>query len=100
METQTQTIPARRFDDLKVGETVTRMLGGRIPLLMIVVKVTEEKIYCGVAREGIEIGMTVNDGQEYEGWIFCRCCGAEIDEYLNWGHGQTGSYLKPCEVVQ
>lgn len=104
METQTQTIPGTRFDDVRVGDRVTRILGGRIPLELTVVKVTEGRLYCGVIHDGLEIGMAVPEeaeaDAEYEGWTFCRCCGAEIDDFLHWGHGYTGSYLTKSAKVE
>jgi hypothetical protein len=68
------------FEHIKVGDTLTRILGGVIPVELKVTEVTETEILCGA--RGI-------------GWMFDRKTGAEIDEVLGWGHPPktTGSYL-------
>ena len=65
------------FAHLKVGDSVTRMLGGVAPMHMKVTEVTEDLIVCGA-------------------WTFDRATGVEIDEDLHWGpkYGVTGSYLQ------
>lgn len=65
------------FRDLKVGDTVTRMLAGEIPIELKVTEVLQDKIICGA-------------------WEFCRSTGMEIDDDLGWGptYGITGSYLR------
>jgi hypothetical protein len=62
------------FEHLKPGDTVTRMLGGVVPMVMVVER---NVIHCG------------------GGWTFDAATGAEIDEELGWGPapGITGSYL-------
>lgn len=68
------------FGHIRPGEVVCRLLVGRIPILMTVARVDEERIYCD------EDGMT---------WSFDRLTGAEIDDGIGWGprYGTTGSYL-------
>lgn len=65
------------FSHLKIGDTVTRMLAGKLPQKMVVAEVNESLITCG------------------GGWTFDRATGVEEDEYLQWGvkFGRTGSYL-------
>lgn len=65
--------------DLEVGDTVTRMLGGTIPMPLRVSEVTRTMIICGP-------------------WVFDRHTGAEIDDDLDWGPPpkMTGSYI--CET--
>lgn len=55
------------FRDVKVGDTVTRLLSGVIPMKMKVTRVDEDVLYCGTPC-----------GED--GWTFCRDTGAEIDE--------------------
>lgn len=62
---------------MKIGDTVTRMLAGTIPIKLIITGLTDDRIICG-------------------DWEFDRASGAEIDELLNWGPPpkMTGSFLK------
>ena len=64
-----------KFDTLKVGDIVTRMLGGKIPLELKVTEITDDLIICGA-------------------WTFSKNNGAEIDEDLGWNEETTGSYIK------
>jgi hypothetical protein len=69
----------RRSNDISsvaVGETVTRYLGGTVPMELRVTEVTKDKIVCAA-------------------WTFDRKTGAEIDEELGWGVHGTGSYIVP-----
>jgi len=58
------------------GDTVLRLIGGEVPMHLLVDAVSEDQIHCGP-------------------WAFCRKTGAEIDEELGWGpaYGHTGSFL-------
>jgi hypothetical protein len=70
-----------KFREIKEGDTVTRMLGGVLPMQLKVSKVTDTRIICGA-------------------WEFERQQGYEVDEDLGWGipgtDGQivSGSFLK------
>jgi hypothetical protein len=68
------------FRDINAGDTVTRLLGGSIPMLLVVTRVDERFIYCG--DEGV-------------GYKFDRESGFEVDEEIGWGpqFGLTGSFL-------
>lgn len=72
--------PESYYRSLKVGDTVTRMLAGVVPMRLTVTEVTEDRIICGA-------------------WQFHRTYGYEIDDDIGWGHpgpdGKigTGSYL-------
>lgn len=66
------------FEKLKVGDKVTRLLAGTIPMELEVTEVHENTIVCNL-------------------WTFSRKNGAEIDEFLGWDESQTGSFLKPLE---
>jgi hypothetical protein len=71
--------PARpSFRGVKVGDSVTRLLAGSIPMVLVVTGVDDRFIHCG---EG--------------GWKFDRESGLEVDEELGWGpqFGLTGSFL-------
>ena len=71
------------FRNVKVGDVVTRMLGGVVPMKLTVTSVTEELIWCGP------------ESGQAQGWSFDRITGTEVDEDLGWGprFGRTGSYL-------
>lgn len=70
-----------RFENLDVGDMVTRMLGGTIPMKLPVSAMTDQIITCSA-------------------WQFDRATGAEIDEILGWGPPplMTGSYLDPSKT--
>lgn len=63
--------------EVTVGDRVRRMLAGKIPMDLIVEKVTATRIICA------------------GGWEFDRETGAEVDDYLDWGPPPkfTGSYI-------
>jgi len=76
------------FEHIKVGDTPTRMLAGKIALQLVVGKVDEEFIYCG---SGPSDSLKV---KWEDGWKFRRTNGAEVDEDLGWdGIKSTGSFL-------
>ena len=62
----------------KVGDKVTRMLGGSIPINMVI-----DKIEDGIITASL--------------WTFDEETGAEVDEYLDWGPPpkHTGSFIIP-----
>jgi hypothetical protein len=65
-----------KMSDAQVGDTVTRMLAGIIPMELVVDRVDDDRVYCGP-------------------YVFDRETGAEIDEELGWGaKGCAGSILK------
>lgn len=68
------------FEYVQVGDVVTRMLAGVVPMLLKVTEVTDTEILCGPR----EIG-----------YMFDRKTGAEIDSDLDWGPPpkMTGSFL-------
>lgn len=65
------------FTHVKAGDTVTRMLAGKIPMKLKVTEVTDDLI------------------KTAGGWDFDRKTGAEEDPALGWGvkFGVTGSFL-------
>ena len=69
------------FENVKVGDTVVRMLAGTLPMKLRVSKVTAEVITCAA-------------------WDFDRTTGAEIDDLLGWGPPplMTGSFLDPLQT--
>ncbi len=71
------------FENVKVGDTVVRMLAGTLPMKLPLSKVTEEVITC-------------------LDWEFDRATGAEIDDLLGWGPPplMTGSFLDPSQTEQ
>lgn len=62
--------------EVKVGDTVTRIIARTMRMELIVTHVTETEIHCG-------------------DWVFDRRTGAEIDDDLDWGPPPkaTGSFL-------
>lgn len=66
----------KSFDRLKVGDDVTRMIGGVIPMKLKVTAVTDKTVACG-------------------DWTFDKQTGFEIDDELEWGpqYGASGSQL-------
>lgn len=77
--------------ELKIDQKLTRLLGGSIPMEVIIGEIDDETIKVG-SVDGI-ISYT-------DGWTFCKKTGVEIDERFKWGpkYGQTGSYIK--EIVE
>lgn len=65
--------------EIKVGDEITRMLAGTIPMNLIVTKIDDKFIYCG---------------EEDEGWKFDINTGGEVDECLGWDGINTGSFIK------
>lgn len=86
-----------KFGHLKVGEEVDRQMGDGGPLMrMVVVKVTDDRIYCDAAKDR----PMLNSAEPIEDhWQFDRETGVEEDERLGWGmkFGVTGSYLVSTE---
>lgn len=62
---------------IKIGDTVTRMLAGKVAMPLKVTALGDKVVTCGA-------------------WTFDRATGAEIDEDLNWGPPpmMTGSFLQ------
>ena len=60
---------------MKVGDKVTRMLGG-MPMILIVTKITEGMLICGPYQFDLKTGI-------------------EIDDALEWGpkYGRSGSFI-------
>lgn len=72
--------------DVPVGEIVTRMLAGSVPMQLRISRVTETSLFCKPP-----------DAPDFpDEWEFDKATGAEIDDYLQWGpkFGRTGSFLK------
>ena len=63
------------FDHIQIGDKVTRLLGGCLPMVLTVTEVTDDRIICG-------------------DWEFSKHTGGEIDELLGWDGLNTGSLLK------
>jgi hypothetical protein len=66
---------------LKVGDMVTRMLAGTIPMELRVTEITDTEILCGPRNVG---------------YMFDKATGYEIDEELGWGSPprMSGSFIK------
>lgn len=75
-----------KIKDVKVGDKLIRLLGGKLEIPVIVGEVTDDTI-----KVGSEDGIIPWE----EGWTFNRITGAEIDEELGWdGITVTGSFIK------
>ena len=81
----------------KVGDSVTRMLAGTVPMILTVTEVHDDYLICGY-KGGIGDPDVLREGNT--GWKFDRTYGYEIDEDLGWGITMpdgsittTGSYL-------
>lgn len=66
-----------KFKNIKVGDSVTRMIDGQVFMKLNVTKIDDKLIYCG-------------------DWTFDLNTGVEEDPELGWGvsFGVTGSYLE------
>lgn len=67
-----------KFSEIKVGDSVTRMIAGSVPMVLKVTEV-DDFIHCGP-------------------WKFSKETGAEIDDEIGWDESTTGSYLKVAEA--
>ena len=67
-------IEVKAGEEVKVGDEVTRIMGGMIMMHLKVSEVTEKRIVCGP-------------------WEFSRENGMEIDEDLGWDENESGSWL-------
>lgn len=65
---------------LSVGDTVTRMLGGSLPMKLKITQIKDGLIHCGP-------------------WTFCPKTGMEIDEELGWNANHSGSYLAELQPL-
>lgn len=99
-----------KVSELQVGDRVIRMLGGKIPMKMIVIEVNSSTITCVMepkdeleSREKVEalakmFGMNDDDAEKIASstpkWTFSTETGGEIDIRLGWNGKITGSYLK------
>lgn len=74
---------------LKPGDHVIRMLGGKLPMEMVIRKIENGLIYCEAADSP--------GWPDSELWRFEELTGAEYDPDLKWGSewGATGSFLVP-----
>lgn len=60
---------------MKIGDRVTRMLGGIEPMQLVITDITDDMIVCG-------------------DYTFDKHTGAEIDKEMGWGPHGTGSFLR------
>ena len=75
---------APSLKDIKVGDTVTRLIGNKVPMQMVVTKI-DDYIHCGIS---------ITPDSVTEGWWkFSKLTGAEIDERFGWDDYKTGSIL-------
>lgn len=74
-----------RFDEVKPGDMVLRLLGEAVQLKLHVKAVTDAHIYCTPPGVSWDLDQC---------WKFMRTTGAEVDEELGWdGVNLTGSRL-------
>jgi hypothetical protein len=60
--------------NVKIGDVVTRILAGSIPMELRVTEITDKLVICGP-------------------WTFDKETGAEIDDDCGWDNEHTGSFL-------
>lgn len=73
-----------KFGDVKVGDSVTRILGGTVVMKVKVTAVDDTFIYCSPPEQ---------TWAKEDGWKFLRENGVEVDEELGWGKQEDGTYL-------
>jgi hypothetical protein len=75
------------LQDVEVGDGLIRMLGGSVPMHVVVTRADENFIYCATPCGRDE-------------WTFERPTGVEYDPELHWGSswGATGSMV--TEVIK
>lgn len=79
-----------KLKEIKIGDTITRLLGGSIRLPVKVTEIDEKFIY-GCPPE--------LDWDKETGWKFLITTGAEVDEDLDWdGITKTGSFIDTTEL--
>ena len=66
------------FENYQIGDQVTRMISGLIPMEIKVTELTPDLIICGPYK-------------------FSKRTGLEIDEELGWTEYRSGSHLKVPE---
>ena len=73
---------AVKLNEVHVGDTLTRMLGGTVPMQLKVTRENEKFVFCAAP-----------DGADE--WAFERETGVEYDPELRWGSqfGATGSFI-------
>lgn len=79
-----------KFAHLKAGDVVQRQMGyGGPTMLMIVVHVEDEAVYCDSENRVLQ-GLPLR-----EHWKFDRMSGFEEDDGLRWGreYGKAGTFL-------
>lgn len=80
-----------KFGDVKVGDTVKRLLAGDTPMRLKVTAVDEMYIYCSPP------GQT---WAKEDGWKFLKENGIEVDEELGWGKQEDGTYYSGSYLVE
>jgi len=102
-----------QFKDIQVGDKLIRMLGGVLPIYVIVTKIDSETITCchppkdyGEVRtsvqkvsERLNIPLSEEDLEDAPTWTFSINNGAELDPMLGWTEQFTGSYLIKPEKI-
>lgn len=75
---------------LKPRDSVTRLLGGVVPMPMRVIKIDKQLVYCAHAEFSVQVAI-----RRDLVWTFDRKTGAEVDHGLRWGpeYRRTDSYL-------
>ena len=79
-----------KFEHVKEGDPVPRMLAGRVSMEVKVLKVDDLHIYCECP---------IAPGDIDECYKFSRMNGAEIDERIGWDEEKTGSVLVEGEAA-
>jgi len=81
----------KKLNALEIGDRVNRFLLNLPPMPLFVVKVTEDRVFCGIWPLA-----KPEDPQASPVWEFCRATGHEIDDDLGFGPGRTISHIEPA----
>lgn len=96
-----------KFKDVKEGDLFVRLLAGKIPSRVKVLKVKGQVLTCGLEKGMSEqekekllqtaklVGITPPINMIEPEWTFSATTGGEIDTELGWDGIHTGSFLTP-----
>lgn len=74
------------LQDVTRGQEFIRLIGGAMPMPVIVGEQDEDYVWVGSIDGRIP-------GTKEEGWKFDKRTSVEIDEYLGWTNERSGSFL-------
>jgi hypothetical protein len=81
----------KKLNALKVGDRVNRFLLNLPPMPLFIIKVTDDRVFCGICPEAKS-----EDTLSNPVWEFCRATGNKIDDDLGLRPGRTISHIEPA----